>query len=281
MPSRISAPVKLLSYGDLIEKGEYKLHYRFERAVNLRKGQALLTVLPSCLPAGPYNVVLEELPEKISKVVFDGKSFRINGEKVALPRGAKYDSRLSVSKIPAAKLTANLQHLRKLICEAAPAKSAVFLLDAARESHFRSGFERRFVARMKEAAVNLAMGAYEAGAAGMKGLGFGMTPSGDDFLGGYLLGINAAEMYSGKNLGLVKERVYTSALGSNLVSNAFLTASSKGRAGERVNGVIRALFSSSGRETPKAAEALLDLGHTSGGDIAAGFLYGFYGVMNI
>lgn len=281
MPPRISAPVKLLSYGDLIEKGEYKLHYRFERAVNLRKGQSLLTILPAGRPAGPFNVVIEELPEKISKVSFDGKVFRMNGEKVALPRGAKYDSRLAVSKIPADKLTANLQYLRKQICASAPAKSAVFLLDADREKGFRSGFERRFVARMKEAAVNLAMGAYEAGAGGMKGLGFGMTPSGDDFLGGYLLGINAAEMYSGKNLGLVKERVYTSALGSNLVSNAFLTASFKGRAGERVNGVIRALFSASGRATPKAAEGLLDLGHTSGGDIAAGFLYGFYGVMNI
>ncbi|MEW5907071.1 MAG: DUF2877 domain-containing protein [Elusimicrobiota bacterium] len=281
MPSRISAPVKLLSYGDLIEKGEYKLHYRFERAVNLRKGQALLTILPAGRPAGPFNLVLEELPEKISKVSFDGKSFRINGDRVALPRSAKYDSRLAVAKIPAARLTANLQHLRKLICASAPPKSAVFLLDAARESRFKSGFERRFVARMKEAAVSLAMGAYEAGAAGMKGLGFGMTPSGDDFLGGYLLGINAAELYSGKNLGLVKERVYTAALGSNLVSNAFLCASFKGRADERVNAVIKALFSPSNRSTPKAAEDLLAVGHTSGGDIAAGFLYGFYGVMNI
>ncbi len=278
---RISAPVKLLSYGDLIEKGEYKLHYRFEHAVNLRKGQALLTILPAGRPAGPFNLVLEELPEKISKVSFDGKAFLLNGDRVALPRGAKYDSRLAVARIPAAKLTANLQRLRKLICDSAPSKSAVFLLDAAREAGFKSGFERRFVARMKEAAVSLAMGAYEAGAGGMKGLGFGMTPSGDDFLGGYLLGINAAELYSAKNLGLVKERVYTSALGSNLVSNAFLAASFKGRADERVNAVIRALFSPSGRATQKAAEELLAVGHTSGGDIAAGFLYGFYGVMNI
>ncbi|HOI42806.1 MAG TPA: DUF2877 domain-containing protein [Elusimicrobiales bacterium] len=278
---RISAPVKLLSYGDLIEKGEYKLHYRFERAVNLKKGQSLLTIVPAGRPAGPFNIVLEELPEKISKVLFDGKAFVMNGERVALPRGTRYDSRPAVSRLPAARLTANLQELRRIVCASAPEKSAVFLLDAAREKNFRSGFERRFVARMKEAAVNLALGAYENGAAGMKGLGFGMTPSGDDFLGGYLLGINAAEMYSGKNLGLVKERVYTSALGSNLVSNAFLTASCKGRADERVNAVIKALFSPSGRSTAKAAEDLLAVGHTSGGDIAAGFLYGFYGVMNI
>ncbi|HNT98640.1 MAG TPA: DUF2877 domain-containing protein [Elusimicrobiales bacterium] len=278
---RISAPVKLLSYGDLIEKGEYKLHYRFEHAVNLRKGQALLTILPAGRPAGPFNLVLEELPEKVSKVVFDGKSFTINGDRVALPRGSRYESRLAVAGIPAARLTVNLQELRRIVCASAPTKSAVFLLDADREKHFRSGFERRFVKRMKEAAVNLAMGAYEAGAAGMKGLGFGMTPSGDDFLGGYMLGINAAELYSGKNLGLVKERVYTASLGSNLVSNAFLAASFKGRADERVNGVIKALFSASGRATAKAAEELLAVGHTSGGDIAAGFLYGFYGVMNI
>ncbi|MDT8286737.1 MAG: hypothetical protein RQ748_06470, partial [Elusimicrobiales bacterium] len=166
MPPRISAPVKLLSYGDLIEKGEYKLHYRFERAVNLRKGQSLLTILPAGRAAGPFNIVLEELPEKISKVSFDGKVLRMNADKVALAGSAKYDSRLAVAKIPASRLTANLQHLRRLICASAPPKSAVFLLDAARESRFKSGFERRFVSRMKEAAVSLAMGAYEAGAGG-------------------------------------------------------------------------------------------------------------------
>jgi hypothetical protein len=111
-----------------------------------------------------------------------------------------YNSRLRVGPLEPAKLEPNLRVLEKLLLESAPARSLAFLIDDRGGRTFASAFEKELARRLSAGVARLAHGDLEGGASEIRGLGYGLTPSGDDFLAGFLLGMHALEMAAGIDL---------------------------------------------------------------------------------
>lgn len=111
--------------------------------------------------------------------------------------------------------------------------------------------------------------AFPTQAAGLLGLGPGLTPSGDDVLCGVLLGLHAigATAIASELAGPV---LSAAPLQTTPLSRAFLAASAEGEGGEALHQFIASVTSSSADALDCVVENLGRIGHTSGWDALAG-----------
>ena len=184
-----------------------------------------------------------------------------------------YNSRLRVGPIEAAKLESNLGVLEKLLRASAPARSVAFLIDDRGGRTLASAFEKELARRLGAGVARLAHGDLAGGASQIKGLGYGLTPSGDDFLAGFLLGMHALEMAAGIDLAAPRQAVRAAARGANPFSEALLRSAAEGRCFERATSLIRALFEGAEADVERHARRLFAVGASSGADLGVGLLF--------
>ncbi|MFH1620421.1 MAG: DUF2877 domain-containing protein [bacterium] len=263
--------MKIYSFGDMIRPGRYLLHSAFAGAVNYTADNRLVSVVSSEKGRGPLNIVAEDFdfsnPHPELRVGWLDVS--CSGKKFTAEPGAAYTSRPDIPE--SGETEKNLPALKKALAFA-PEKSLAFLVEPGRKKDFSGGFEKAFVRRMKKGARLFSSGRAEEGAAAIRGLGFGFTPSGDDFICGFLAGLWLREKMFAEKTGRLRRAVHAGARGQNPVSNAFLECTAEGRFNENLGGLVSALGRSRA-ETAKAATRLFSAGETSGADTAVGFFF--------
>ena len=116
--------------------------------------------------------------------------------------------------------------------------------------------------------------------ASLAGLGPGLTPAGDDFLGGVMVALALAHEHRPDSAvaeiaGLVVE---TAAPRTHEISRAYLRAAYAGEVSEGWHPLIRAISSGDPTEIPQLTRTVMEYGETSGADTLAGFLAGLGGV---
>ena len=240
--------MKILSIGDQIRAGTYTVRSRFNRSVLLLgpANRALFAVDRSIGP-GPLHLVVSNpnafvredrlrMPPECPSPVFDSEMPRLSEEKrrallrilqSALPRLAPPESLISIFA-PTSHLPRQQQN---------------------RDALFQKAFAHVAARRIADAARLI------------RGCGEGLTPSGDDFLCGWMLALRL----QGKKA--QARYLLPHALGQNAVSNAFLGMAAKGR----VNGAVKNLLA-----TPTAARVrtVCTFGHSSGADLLCGMWFG-------
>ena len=166
----------------------------------------------------------------------------------------------------------NLSVLRKSLEEDAPAKSLAFLLDGQRRKNFRPGFERAYAEEIERAVRQVFHGRLLAGIRRLSGCGLGLTPGGDDFIAGLLIGLHVLQKLQGEDYRPAREAVFRAARADNVFSNTFLDLAHRGRVFGRLKDLLVALASGSAASVRASARALFAVGNTSGADLATGFL---------
>ncbi|MGD9782783.1 MAG: DUF2877 domain-containing protein [Kiritimatiellia bacterium] len=237
-----------LSIGDRVRPGTYAVRARFARsALLLGEADRALFVVDPTIGAGPLNLVV------------DAPRVAAAGESLAIPRrgnAPRFDS--AMPRLLRAERAKLLRVLESTLPRHAPAESLVSLffpgqrlarLQQARNALFQAAF------------AHFASGRLKAGVRLIRGCGEGLTPSGDDFLCGWMLACRLRG-----NPALAKS-ILKHALGRNPVSNAFLSVSAQGR----VNVAVQRLL-----ESPASArvQAVCAFGHSSGADLLCGLRYG-------
>jgi hypothetical protein len=101
------------------------------------------------------------------------------------------------------------------------------------------------------------------------GLGPGLTPSGDDFLGGAMIAAHALNrpevaVRLHRNIAPTAERA------TNSISRAHLDAAAKGAGGARLHAALNSILAGDPDRLPACVEAVGRIGHTSGWDALAG-----------
>ena len=97
------------------------------------------------------------------------------------------------------------------------------------------------------------------------GLGYGLTPSGDDFLVGALAMLDALEQTNMR--AALGRAVIAAAARTSPLSASFLRAAAAGHVGENLHRMIAAIMTG---EADAAVAAATRIGHTSGWDTLAG-----------
>jgi len=145
---------------------------------------------------------------------------------------------------------------------------SVFLPGAA---IINNSFQSVWIEKVQSATQLLIQGKVLDGVKLLKGMGVGSTPSGDDFIAGFLYGLHYRQQVYDKENALLMEQVLAEATGSNLISNAMLLNACNGRYFLSLKNFIEALYNDTNPQV--SFQALLAHGATSGADILSGFLF--------
>ncbi len=268
--------MEIVSYGDRIAQGTYSVHSRFRRAVNFVNGGALVSLVDATVGCGPINIVVSGLdPDCFEELRVENDRFLLGGRSLSREPERQYSSSMDLDPTYATRFTLNLEVLGQSLRDAAPSRSLAFLIDDRRAARLAPGYERCLLARMK-AGLNLMREGRLGEAAGtLRGSGFGLTPSGDDFLSGFLIGLCAAERIRRADLGAARRAIYESALGTNVVVNSCLACSRDGRVPRRIRDLVGAMARSGAETVRSSALRVFEMGETSGADVAAGFYLSF------
>jgi len=244
----MSSPVRVLSLGRFarvaLASGEARVIAVFERSAYVETPAGL-----ACLGAvgnGPLNARCELAIGDIA--VGDVIATDIERAPTWRPRAAPTWSAIAVAT--------SLERLRADAKVRLPTEGFGYLIGSARQ---RPPAIESLALWFADQARDLD------GARGLIGLGPGLTPSGDDLIGGAMCALHAA----GRTAQAVRLAAWAMPLArsaTNRISNAHLACAAEGECGEAVNDAIVALI---------AGEALdlgrIDaIGHTSGWDALAG-----------
>jgi len=260
----------LISYGTMLRCGVYRVQAHFARAVNFVRGPALVALVTPAVGDGPINIVARTLAgvTDTSILKITRTHFVLDG--VAHPKRLlhKYAAAMNIAPAAAPVLVENLRHCEDVLRHQAPPHSLPHLVAAPGTSRFAQCLATRLRRGMRQ----MRRGTVAAGARTLKGLGCGLTPSGDDFLCGFLLGCRVVEKMRGVDLASTRRTILAHALGGNLLSNAFLHCAAEGRPFMCTRNLIFALARPDTAVVRACTERLLAVGATSGADTATGLL---------
>jgi hypothetical protein len=292
-----------LTIGPLVPAGDFafRVHSLFGSAVNLavsnRRG--LLTLVGETADDYPHGIRIATRERLDAWPLAVGTPGRREGRTLVF-EGPDGRERLAID------LTLAVTHRRRPVPRIDPATEALheawavcaFHLDglqAEKEADLRlaalccvspppTTVGERLAGAVHELADGVRAG--DAGAAGsaagrLLGLGAGLTPSGDDFLCGLLAALWCAGPEGGPERHFVRE--WGAALAAqldatNAISATFLEGAIAGCFPAKVLRLATALAEASAGHAHEGARAALDdlcaLGHSSGMDVATGFLFG-------
>ncbi len=265
--------ILLKSYGDRLVSGKYELHSRSKHAANFMCQNALACCVDESVGPGPFGIVVSGIPiDSIQTLQIEKKRISINGEILALNRGDRYCSRIeSPPRVSREKLIENLKyfgdHLKQLSCPL----SLLFLINPAKENEFKSNFELEYIRRFKNGIGLFLDSDYLEGVRKLRGLGFGLTPSGDDFLAGAMAAIHTSQSVLNKDHRERLSQIFENARGDNPIVNAYLESAKDGAYIKRFRNIIIAVCRGKLLDIKQGTSQLLDAGKTSGVDWAVGF----------
>jgi hypothetical protein len=271
----MSGMTELLSYGNQIRRGRYKLHSTFTSAVNFFLDDAFVFVVDARVGAGPLNIVLEGASLKsLRSLEIHTDVFHLNDDTISFNDSTLYDSNIHIDGFKRNIFRHNLEFLEDALIEYSPPGSLAFLIDNNRKAEFTTAFDLAIVNRLEEGWKKLLAGDYRAGAQMMKGVGYGLTPGGDDFISGFLIALNVCQRISTTDLSPIVEILHRAAKGGNAFTNTFLDCAARGQVSEKFQNLIHVLCHSEENEIISCTRRLLTVGATSGADQAIGFLIG-------
>jgi len=267
--------IELLDIGDRVEIGSYTLHSRFREALAFaRQGSpGLACVVDARKGSGPIHIVVRGLDFNRTGHLEVAPRQIVLGEAV-LAIHRRYDSRVRVTACEPAALDRRLGIFREALVAVAPPRSMAFLLDENTGPGSPSAFERACASRLRHGIERLIVGDLEGGATALKGVGFGLTPSGDDFLAGFLLALYALESAGLGSFTDERQAIRRAAPSDNPFSAALLACAAEGRAIEPAGSLIRALFEGPDGAVAEHTARLAAVGASSGADLGAGLCLG-------
>lgn len=258
----------------------------------------LVAIVDSSIRSGPFNIVVANVESfTANSILIDRSSFLLNNLYFDIQTIPQYDSKLTIPKsIDIARLHSNLVHFKQIIINHAPAKSLAFLLNKRKNGRTKErknevGTESRYSGRPSKSVIPksfewilqdrfiagtqlIEQGKILEGIELMRGLGNGLTPSGDDFITGFLIALHLQQLLYGKNHTALINNIFRIAQNNNLLSTVFLRSAKEGWVCEKLKHTISALLIAKPNELLAPTLELLSIGATSGADIAIGLIYG-------
>lgn len=261
------------SFGDCLTPGYYVVHSRLRQAAHFVDDQKLISLVDSTVGKGPNHIVAV-VPDigEVHSIEITNRIIQIDETACTRKEEREYLSRLKVHTLKSRKLQNNVHDLEQCMYDEAPENSFPSLIGKNRGKLEASQFNRLLAEKLASGRQALKRGAFETGVSTLIGAGYGLTPSGDDFVAGYCSGLYlGGARYTGLRKSLVKiidpisER-------TNIVSRTMLRYCCRGRFYERAKFLLGALHSGNTREISEGASAMRAVGETSGTDFSFGLL---------
>ncbi len=278
------------SVGDKVPYGKFEIiDSRFENTVNFVYQNYLISVVTDKIGAGPHNIVLEnyDLQELVSLEIGPGVRCQkigvrcqvsgVSGEReIEIGEDLIYNSELQEADFELRMVEENLHLLEEYILQNYPDKGLLFLYQE-KEAIFDDQnitFDNYLRANMQEAFLFLKTGQIAKAVVEFRGKGYGLTPSGDDFLVGLMLGLTFREKILKNKFTKIKAIIYAGLLSKRYLTNTFLLQAFQGWYNQPWKNILISLGGKQPGMIYKCADEVIGIGSTSGADLMAGFISG-------
>lgn len=264
--------INIISIGDYIENGEYIIHSSFKNSINFNMGEKILTIGNNFIGSGPTNIIFNNIKDfkNISSIIKNKDSIQISDLKFKIDNRKIYNSKLNIDKFSIEKFYYNFHLFEKYVKVLSNGKGLSPLL----ENNFVENEKLidKFILKIKSGIEKIFDGDLIGGIKDIKGVGIGLTPSGDDFIYGFLTGLSIIEIIQKRNLRDLKKLIYENAKSGNIISNNFLYFASESLFFEKTKNLIISLFYGDEREILERVIKILQIGETSGVDFCVGLI---------
>jgi hypothetical protein len=270
--------INIFSVGDSILPGTYCFHSGFGKAINFVCNDNLLTIVTKEIGNGPVNIVVSDITAfSCEKIRLNKKDDLICGlNKYNLQKSLRYNSGIEEKKINQTIFFENINKLLPLLAEHAAPLSLAFVFNNSRENNFRTSFEKNFLNKVNSAIEKMENREIVKGVEMLHGCGFGLTPSGDDFIAGMLNALYILQIISGnQNFSELRNNIRHAAQTENIISMNAISFASEGRFNEVFKNLVYSLSENDYDLLKNNTIRLLQTGETSGADMLTGFLFTF------
>ena len=276
----------LVSIGDQVREGTHPFHSRFRRAANFRCGNQLVSVVDEEIGDGPLNLVVrdfngESTCAEAAPLIIRANSVTLGNLHFEFSAADCYHSDVTLDDWDPNLFDHNLAVFEDELRIASSPKSLAFLLDKHRIMNFRPGFERALTDQIRRGVTQMQNGHLLDGVRTLRGCGLGLTPSGDDFIAGLLIGLHLLQQLRRQDYQPIADEVFRAAKTGNIFSNSFLDLARRGLLFGRVKELVFALMYESEEMVRRSAARLMAIGGSSGADLGTGFLLTVRGEMGV
>lgn len=253
----------------------------FERACDLVAPDGVVALVLPEIGNGPLSVVVDGAAgvfdglEPGAPVMVEGMRLKVGELRIDLEEATVWEPRPDWKALRnrRAAIAARLPFLRALCLRYAPVGSLLSLLEGSLAGDMSARavlFTARAAAQaLREGWAGDVERLWE-GAAGLAGLGSGLTPAGDDFLSGVMLWSWLAHPTPSS---LCRALAEVAIPHTTTLSAAFLRAAARGECSAPWHALLAALDEGENTKITTVVQEILAHGATSGADSLAGFLY--------
>lgn len=254
----------------------------YSPVVNLSNehGEILSIVTPE-IGNGPFSLVadirdFDQLVDTNPVVKIHSDQIRLGNLTISIDQAELWQPSPDWGALKSIDFTASAQVIESILIQEAPEDSVAFLIvraNATAKPPDRFQQAARVGVRLLSAGLQADDDAkLTSGASKLAGLGIGLTPAGDDFLVGVMLGLWAARDLAAATR--ICRMIVAAALPrTHRLSAAWLTAAGDGEAGETWHRLLAGIQRGDEEQIREAVFRILPTGHTSGADALGGFLH--------
>ncbi len=268
--------------GDRIADGFYHLHSRFDRAANFIGVPGLVCLVDASLGAGPNTLTLDSTLRNASdSMSIRFPIMRLGDVSIDLSGFTIYDSRIKPLKQDRVLVRSHIARLRLSLLLHAPRPSLPQHLRCVRDARScirRSTFDTYLSTAFTRIASGIRLLSDDRLVEGLNriaGCGPGLTPSGDDFIAGWLTGLHVATLWFDHDepdrIRLIRNTVSS---GNPIVEDQFRFAA-EGRVCEPMKELLMSLDAPDETMIDRSVRRICGRGASSGADFLAGFLFTF------
>ena len=272
--------MNILNFGDCINNGDYKLHSKFKSVHNYTNNKEIVSLVSTKIGNGPNNIVVNNFPQDaVQTITISNSTISIGNNALNIdPIKTQSNEYIYINNV--IELLSEIEILSDVIANKISPKSLGFLLFPENEKFFQTSFEKAFLKHVKKSVQNITLENLSIIAKNMKGVGFGLTPSGDDFNCGILYALNYLNEIKVTNLSEIIDECYRNSIGNNLIANTFLKFAYSNKYYENFHQLLIALKHNINSNISNYTNKIIGSGHTSGSDMLTGFILTMRGVLN-
>lgn len=264
--------MQLVAIGDKIPPGTYHLHSRFAHVVNYGNDSAIISFVDSEKNLSGRTLFVSDLPQGKEPVHVCDSHVAVGTARVSRTGAQVYDSSFQGFD-PGQDLSPLVKAMKSALDFLVPDCSLAVLYHPRQEVAFASSFEKVALQVFRRAFESCRNGDILGSVAQFRGVGFGLTPSGDDFITGLLYALSSCT--SAWNLHDIKQGIRIKASGGNPLSWQFMCDAEGGIFPKNIKELFISAQKGDDAGMNVHLKRILQHGHTSGADTIAGMIAAF------
>lgn len=263
-------------YGDRIANGQYHLHSRFDHVANFVGTAGMVSLVDSFVGAGPSYITIDrDLIQSIDVIDVHWPGLSIDDHPIDVSSWCRYESRVDPSPDHAPHLLLNLPEFIACLKRHAPDPSiSSRVIFHTQKPQLMPTMDSMFT-RLRQGISSLREGSLQSGLRLLSGCGPGLTPSGDDFIAGWLVGLHSSVSLFGYCHASTIQSIRSNISSGNPIVENLIACSSEGAVSQPMRSLLTALCSIDIAAIEPAVARVCRCGASSGADYLAGFLFAF------